>query len=280
MRPNPCFHPSPPASVPCLLAFAVLVAARAVRLTCGPSCDACHTGNLPTEKVTKRDLFHVFNKHGRLAQVSIKQAYGFVQFLTQESCAAALREEQGATVRGRKMRKRVRSSSPSAILTQSVDLEISKPQRNTRGPAADAPPRRRSRSPAYNRGGSPRRGGGSSYRGGGREVDRFRGSGERRGSGPREREDYDDRRSPAPRFGERDDYRPRRSRSRTPPRRYRPRSRSPPTVDPDEVPLPRRNPSEVPEVQILVSDELDRFVVYLIIMCMENLRHQELHLVG
>ena len=62
------------------------------------------TGNLPTEKVTKRDLFRIFHRHGRLAQVSIKQAYGFVQFLDISSCAAALRHEQGSTVRGRKMR--------------------------------------------------------------------------------------------------------------------------------------------------------------------------------
>lgn len=62
------------------------------------------TGNLPTEKVTKRDVFRVFRKHGRLAQVSIKQAYGFVQFLDTQSCSAALRAEQGASIRGRKMR--------------------------------------------------------------------------------------------------------------------------------------------------------------------------------
>lgn len=61
-------------------------------------------GNLPTEKVTKRDIFRLFRKHGRLAQVSIKQAYGFVQFLDVQSCSAALRAEQGAPLRGRKMR--------------------------------------------------------------------------------------------------------------------------------------------------------------------------------
>lgn len=63
------------------------------------------TGNLPTEKVTKRDIFHRFYRHGRLAQISIKQAYGFVQFLDTESCRRALDAEQGQAVRGRKMRK-------------------------------------------------------------------------------------------------------------------------------------------------------------------------------
>lgn len=62
------------------------------------------TGNLPTEKVTKRDIFHRFYRHGRLAQISIKQAYGFVQFLDAESCRRALDTEQGQAVRGRKMR--------------------------------------------------------------------------------------------------------------------------------------------------------------------------------
>lgn len=31
-------------------------------------------------------------------------------------------------------------------------------------------------------------------------------------------------------------------------------------MDLDDVPLPRRSPDQVPEVQILVSDELDRYV--------------------
>jgi hypothetical protein len=62
-------------------------------------------GNLPTEKVTKRDIFHRFYRHGRLGQISIKQAYGFVQFMDTASCSKALEAEQGQAVRGRKMRK-------------------------------------------------------------------------------------------------------------------------------------------------------------------------------
>jgi RNA recognition motif-containing protein len=62
-------------------------------------------GNLPSERVTKRDLFHVFHKYGKLAQISIKQAYGFIQFLDAESCHRALQAEQGGLVRGRKIRK-------------------------------------------------------------------------------------------------------------------------------------------------------------------------------
>lgn len=64
-----------------------------------------HPGNLPTERITKRDLFHVFHKYGKLAQASIKQAYGFIQFLDSSACKKALGAEQGALVRGKKIRK-------------------------------------------------------------------------------------------------------------------------------------------------------------------------------
>lgn len=50
-------------------------------------------------------MFHLFHKYGKLAQISIKQAYGFIQFLEAGSCHAALQAEQGALVRGRKIRK-------------------------------------------------------------------------------------------------------------------------------------------------------------------------------
>lgn len=81
---------------------------------CSLVCDHCQLvwnilltclGNLPTEKVTKRDIFHRFFRHGQLAQISIKQAYGFVQFLDAGACAKALAAEQGQQVRGRKMRE-------------------------------------------------------------------------------------------------------------------------------------------------------------------------------
>lgn len=79
-------------------------------------------GNLPTEKVTKRDLFHIFHKYGQLAQISIKQAYGFVQFLLAADCQAALQAEQGVELRERLLH-----------------LEISKPQKNTRNTASGEP---------------------------------------------------------------------------------------------------------------------------------------------
>ena len=61
-------------------------------------------GNLSSEKVTKRDIFHVFHTFGDLAQISIKQAYGFVQFLRTEDCMRALEREQGTQIRDKKIR--------------------------------------------------------------------------------------------------------------------------------------------------------------------------------
>ena len=64
------------------------------------------TGNLYTEKVTKRDLFYVFYKYGRIAQISMKSAYGFVQYHDADACFQALQSEQAIEIRGRRIRKR------------------------------------------------------------------------------------------------------------------------------------------------------------------------------
>ncbi|GKZ40303.1 hypothetical protein AbraIFM66951_000064 [Aspergillus brasiliensis] len=232
-------------------------------------------GNLPTERVTKRDLFHIFHKFGKLAQISIKQAYGFIQFLDSSACKQALDAEQGAVVRGRK-----------------VHLEISKPQRSTRPGAAPAepsraPPPRRSRSPEFSRSGPS---GSRSARAPADRYDRPYEPGRvpfsdfRDEPGHRRRDDYrppPPPRSPSPRaFRARDGYR---SRDRTPERydrRERRRSRSPYTRDrryrspsprgrgsydgDADLPVPRRAPRDVPEVQILVLEELDRnFIFYV-----------------
>ncbi|KAF7713050.1 Uncharacterized protein PECH_002177 [Penicillium ucsense] len=228
-------------------------------------------GNLPTERVTKRDMFHIFHKYGKLAQISIKQAYGFIQFVEATACHAALQHEQGAIIRGRK-----------------IHLEISKPQRSTARavPAAEtsrAPLPRRSRSPDYGRA-APARGAVRA------PVDRYERPHEssripfsdfRDEASHRRRDDYRPPRSPSPRPSRaRDGYR---SRDRTPERferRERRRSRSPRSPRSPyardrryrsssprhrnsyegeaELPVPRRAPRDVPEVQVLVLEEIDR----------------------
>ncbi|KAF2121784.1 hypothetical protein BDV96DRAFT_482712 [Lophiotrema nucula] len=205
-------------------------------------------GNLPTEKVTKRDIFHRFYRHGQLAQISIKQAYGFVQFLDAQSCHRALQAEQGKPVRGRNMH-----------------LEISKPQRNTKkndGHNNDRNgARRRSRSPDYTRGGSVSQP---------RNVDRYTGSqsalSPRARDSRRYRDDYRSRRSPSPRGPRggrgrdrsRDRYDGwRRSPSRSPRRFRSPSPRRQESLD-DGLPLPRRAADQVPDVQVLAVNNLPR----------------------
>lgn len=70
-------------------------------------------GNLSSERVTKRDVFHVFHGYGKLAQISIKQAYGFVQFLNNSDCNRALHAEQGRIIRGKRI-------SESTLVTYST----------------------------------------------------------------------------------------------------------------------------------------------------------------
>ncbi|KAL9602985.1 MAG: hypothetical protein Q9219_001510 [cf. Caloplaca sp. 3 TL-2023] len=130
---------------------------------------------------------------------------------------------------------------------------------------------RRSRSPDYERGNR-----GSSMR---TSIDRgvpYGGF----SSDLRRRDDYRPMRSPSPRgFRGRDEYRgrdrspdryynSRRSRSRSPyGRGDRYRSRSPRARDMDDeanLPMPRRDPRNVPEVQMILIDEVDRtFVAYI-----------------
>jgi len=150
-------------------------------------------------------------------------------------------------------------------MTAYPDLEVSKPQRNTKKADSQAAARRRSRSPDYSRGGTgqiPRdvRYGGNVNSMSPRERDRrFR-----------ERDDYRPMRSPSPRnaargIRSRDRSRDRfdkryRSRSRTPPRRHRSPSPQRDYTE-DGLDLRRRLPHEVPDIQILVLNEgLPRYV--------------------
>lgn len=205
-------------------------------------------GNLPTEKVTKRDLFHIFHKHGKLAQISIKQAYGFVQFLDASDCYRALQAEQGVSIRGRKLH-----------------LEISKPQKSNR----NAGPAENSRVAGRKRSRSPER------RGGRRAPEHANDSkpsfGNYRDDGPRRRNDYRPGRSPSPRSHRgREDHGSQHYRDRSRShvrsgglhRSPSPRARS--YDDEADLPIPRRHPNDVPDIEIIVLDEVDRsFIVYL-----------------
>lgn len=137
-------------------------------------------GNLSIETTSKREIFMIFRKYGKLAQVSLKSTYGFVQYLTARECKHAMDGEQGIEVGSRKLH-----------------LEVSKPQ-PARGAAANAATsRRRSRSPV-------RRSEGRSYGDRKEAHDSFgRSPPPRRNSPGRYHTPYDghysNRRSPSPR---------------------------------------------------------------------------------
>ncbi|KAL9011189.1 MAG: hypothetical protein Q9173_003946 [Seirophora scorigena] len=164
------------------------------------------------------------------------------------------------------------------LYSEKVNLEISKPQKNTRNAANASTSNnqrsshgRRSRSPDYDRG--------SRASGARTSIDR----GVPYGGFPselRRRDDYRPVRSPSPRgFRGRDEHRGRnrspdryypgrRSRSRSPygrGERYRSRSPRGPNMDDEtNLPMPRRDPRNVPEVQMILVDEVDRtFVAYI-----------------
>lgn len=184
-------------------------------------------GNLPSERVTKRDIFHVFHRFGKLAQISIKQAYGFVQFVERDACQRAHDLQQGVLIRGKK-----------------VNLEISKPQRNRNQNQRD---RERDRGGAGRRSPSPR-----SRNGAG--IDSYRGGGRRRSSSPQQQRRGGRERSPGR-------HRDRRRRSRSPAGERRKHHAD---DSDDDLPLPRRAPRDVPEIQIIAKDNLDpQFLRYI-----------------
>ncbi|RWA04415.1 hypothetical protein EKO27_g10690 [Xylaria grammica] len=60
-------------------------------------------GNLSSERISKRDVFDLFSNYGRLAQISLKQAYGFVQYHTVAEGQVAMENLQGVDLGGKKI---------------------------------------------------------------------------------------------------------------------------------------------------------------------------------
>ncbi|KAI0533103.1 hypothetical protein GGR58DRAFT_135786 [Xylaria digitata] len=68
-----------------------------------PNGSRIFVGNLSSERVTKREVFDLFSKYGRLAQISLKQSFGFVQYHTVADGQAAIQGLQGAELGGKKI---------------------------------------------------------------------------------------------------------------------------------------------------------------------------------
>ncbi|KAI1325401.1 hypothetical protein F5Y16DRAFT_377926 [Xylariaceae sp. FL0255] len=60
-------------------------------------------GNLSSDRVTKKEVFDLFSPYGRLAQISFKHGYGFVQYHTAVEGRAAVDGLQGFEIKGRKL---------------------------------------------------------------------------------------------------------------------------------------------------------------------------------
>ncbi|TQV98999.1 hypothetical protein V2A60_007307 [Cordyceps javanica] len=192
-------------------------------------------GNLSSDKVSKRDVFEIFHRHGRLAQISLKSAYGFVQYHTIEEGSRAIQNLEGIEIKGRRIHLEV-----SKLQDKSKKERNKSPDRGGRG--RDNP----RKGDKYHdrddrRGGrhhSPRRQGhhgrDDSYSG----RDKFHDSGRGRD------------RSRSPGYGRHDKARYR-QRSNSP---YGGRSRH----QDKEIDLPRRYGAEVPDIQIILQQEVNR----------------------
>ncbi|KAK4073883.1 hypothetical protein Trihar35433_3357 [Trichoderma harzianum] len=197
-------------------------------------------GNLSSDKVSKRDVFDIFHRYGRLAQISLKSAYGFVQYHTVEEGRSALENLQGMEVKGRR-----------------IHLEISRLQ--------DKSKKERNRSPERARG-----------RDGGRRGEKYRDDNRStRNQSPRRNEYYGrtdraDRTDRAESYGRDRGYYDSgrgRGRSRSPSGyarnekdSYRRRTPSPynRSRHEAELDLPRRYGADVPDVQIIMQPDVNR----------------------
>ena len=88
-------------------------------------------------------MFDKFHHYGRLAQVAIKSAYGFVQYHTADEARAAIKNLEGVDIRGRQIRELCQSFF-TRYHPNSIDLEITKRKGNERDHDA-SPDRAKSR---------------------------------------------------------------------------------------------------------------------------------------
>ncbi|KAL7619440.1 nuclear polyadenylated RNA-binding protein 3 [Parahypoxylon ruwenzoriense] len=189
-------------------------------------------GNLSSDRVSKKEVFDIFSKYGRLAQISLKQAYGFVQYHTLVEGQAAMDNLQGIEVRGRK-----------------IHLEFSRTQKKDGD--GDKRGNRNKRDNERQDGGRGRR---DDYRPGpGRQPSPRRTTHRQQGSYDSGRSYYDSFNSPrgrsrSPSYGRRDSG------------HYRRRSPSPYRRHPSEADLdiPRRYGGDIPDVQFLLLQEVER----------------------
>lgn len=62
-----------------------------------------YVGNIPTNEISKRDVEDIFQKYGPILGVSINRKFGFVQFEHEAHALEAIKRENGAIIRGKKI---------------------------------------------------------------------------------------------------------------------------------------------------------------------------------
>ncbi|OTA80585.1 hypothetical protein M434DRAFT_401704 [Hypoxylon sp. CO27-5] len=186
-------------------------------------------GNLSSDRVSKKEVFDIFSKYGRLAQISLKQAYGFVQYHTLTEGQAAMDHLQGIEVRGRKIHlefSRTQKKDGDGEKRGNRGKRDNERHDGARGRRDDYRPVRQ---PSPRRGGNHRQ---TLYDGGRGYYDDYGARG----------------RSRSPSYGRRDSGHYRR-RSPSPHRRHSSET---------DLGIPRRYGGDIPDVQFLLLQEVDR----------------------
>ncbi|KAI1421466.1 hypothetical protein F5Y12DRAFT_800940 [Xylaria sp. FL1777] len=193
-------------------------------------------GNLSSERVTKREVFEAFSHYGRLAQISLKQAYGFVQYHTVAEGQAAMDHLQGIELGGKRINLEISR-------TQKKDGEGNRGSRGKRDGDRHDGNRGRRDNHRPSRQPSPRR---SNHR---QQPPSDNNNRER----IHQETSYssDRRRSQSPRYNGYESYR---RRSASPYRRHMPASNSD---------LPPPYGTEVPDVHFLLEDVSHDFVAWV-----------------
>lgn len=57
-------------------------------------------GNLASEKTSKEEIRHIFERYGHIDEVVMRKSFGFVQFNTPEAARDAIKSENGRMIGG------------------------------------------------------------------------------------------------------------------------------------------------------------------------------------
>ncbi|XP_011311153.1 nuclear receptor coactivator 5-like isoform X2 [Fopius arisanus] len=102
------------------------------RLLKDPSTANCRIfiGNLQTDEMTKMELEEHFSKYGQVIGALMNRGFGFVQFENEESAQAAIRNEAGQMLKGRRIDVKPAKKDGNSSFSNQQFPNRSQPQRN------------------------------------------------------------------------------------------------------------------------------------------------------